>query len=272
MYKIIAADLDGTLLRNDKSISPFTFAELERINSLGVIFLPSTGRTHVEIPKPIRDLPFLNYGLCVNGGAIYDYKEEKYIFQNTIPMETAIEVYRFLKDYPVCPSCVINGKRFVQSDENGKISDYILGVMAKGIQFNCTGTYDIESKIKEINNDVQKMLIYPLDPKYRDEVMNALKEKFPQLQISTSGPSFIEVNAYGIDKGVALQRFCELKDVDIKDTMVFGDAENDISMLKAGGYAVVMENGTPPTIAVADEICPSNEDDGVALTLKKYIY
>ena len=271
MYKIVAADLDGTLLRNDKSISPFAREELERINELGVIFLPSTGRTHVEIPQPIRELPFLNYGLCVNGGAIYDYKEEKYIFQNTIPIKTAIEVYSFLKDYPVCPSCVINGRRLVQGDENGEISDFIKGVMAKGILFNCTGVYDMESQIRKLNCDIQKMLIYTMDPKYREEVMGALKKSFPQLQISSSGPSYIEVNANGIDKGVALKRFCELKGVDTKDTMVFGDAENDISMLKAGGLSIVMENGTKETKAVADVICPSNEEDGVAITLKKYI-
>ena len=272
MYKIVAADLDGTLLRNDKTISPLTREELERINDLGVIFLPSTGRTHVEIPKPVMELPFLNYGLCVNGGAIYDYKEEKYIFQTTIPVETAIEVYHFLKDYPVCPSCVINGRRLVQGDEDGEISDFIKGVMAKGILFNCTGVYDMESEIRKINDDIQKMLVYTLDPKYREEVMKALNDRFPQLQISSSGPSFIEVNANGIDKGVALKRFCELKGVAIEDTMVFGDAENDISMLKAGGLSVVMENGSEETKAVADVICPSNEDDGVALTLQKYIY
>lgn len=272
MYRIVATDLDGTLLKNDKTISPFTESELKRINDLGVIFLPSTGRTHVEIPEPVRKLPFLRYALCCNGGAVYDYELEKYIFETTIDLSLGLEVLHFLKDYPVCPSFVINGKRYVQGDETDHIPEEILRIMAKGILFNCTGLYELETKVKELNSGIQKMMIYPNKPEYRDEVMAVLSKQFPQLEVSSSGPSYIEVNAKGIDKGVALHKFCDLLNIDIKDTMVFGDAENDIAMLKVAGLSVVMDNGTDKAKEYADQICPSNEDDGVAKTLQEYIY
>ena len=77
MYRVVAADLDGTLLRSDKTVSEETIGELRRITEKGVFFIPSTGRTHRELPEALRKLPFLRYALCCNGGAVYDYLEQR---------------------------------------------------------------------------------------------------------------------------------------------------------------------------------------------------
>ena len=263
MYRILACDLDGTLLRDDKTISEETIAALQRISSEGVIFLPSTGRTHRELPSAIQNLPFVHYALCCNGGTVYNYIEDKYIYEDAIPYELALEVLEYVKTLPVYESVVVNGRRIVKGDENDDIDEYVQKVAIKTIQFNFSWKHDVKKAFEEMHMDAQKFLLYLAEGADKAEVQNALSQRFPQLSISSSGPVFIEVNTVGVDKGKALKNFCGIMNIPVEESMAFGDAENDISMLKAAGKAVVMENGTAETKKYADMICPSNNDDGV---------
>lgn len=270
MYKLIATDLDGTLLRSDKTISKETIDLLVRLNDeYGVIFLPSTGRTFRELPKAITALPFLRYALTVNGGGIYDLKLNTYIHEVTIPNTTALQVLEFVKDLPVHPSCVVKGKRMMAGTENDEIDPYIVKVAAKGILPNATGYHNLSQAIQQLGHDVQKMLLYPDDANQRNEIIEKLAIQFPDLSISSSGALFIEVNAKGIDKGVALNKLCQHLNIPIEETIAFGDAENDIPLLDAADYAIVMSNGTEETKKHADEITDSCDNDGLRKSLEK---
>ena len=268
MYRVIALDLDGTLLKDDKTISEETIKELKRITDDGVIFLPSTGRTHRELPSAIKELPFLHYALCCNGGAVFNYIEDRYIYEDSIPYELAKEVLEYAKTLPVYETVVVNGERIVKGDENDEICEYIRKVAVKGILFNFKGAHDVKQAFAERHQNAQKILLYLAEGGNRDEVIEDLSNRFPELAVSSSGPLFIEVNTRGVDKGKALKNFCKLMNIPIEESVAFGDAENDISMLKTAGLAVVMENGTPETKKNADMICPSNNDDGVCKAIK----
>ena len=269
MYRVLACDLDGTLLKDDKSISEETIKALERISDEGVIFLPSTGRTHRELPPALKDLPFIHYALCCNGGSVFNYLEDRYIYEDVIPYDLALEVLEYVKNLPVYETVVVNGSRIVKGDENNEICEYIKKVAVKGIVFNFTGAYDVKKAFEEKHMDAQKFLLYLAEGADREEVIQDLSARFPKLEVSSSGPLFIEVNIKGVDKGKALVRFCELMNIPIEESIAFGDAANDISMLKAAGKAVVMENGTAETKKYADLICPSNNDDGVRKVIEE---
>ena len=269
MYRVLACDLDGTLLRDDKTISEETIEALESISKKGVIFLPSTGRTHKELPPALKDLSFVHYALCCNGGSVFNYLENRYIYEDTIPYDLALEVLEYAKTLPVYETVVVNGDRIAKGDENGEVCDYIKKVAVKGILKNFTPAYDVEKAFAERHQDAQKLLLYLAENADRDQTIEDLRARFPQLLISSSGPLFIEVNIKGVDKGKALKRFCELMNIPIEESIAFGDAENDISMLMAAGMAIVMENGTPETRKYADLICPSNNDDGVRKVIEE---
>ena len=269
MYRVLACDLDGTLYRDDKSVSDRTINELKRISDKGVIILPSTGRTHLEL-SVLRDrLPFLRYALCCNGGSVYDYRENRYIYEDTIPYELALKVLEYVKKLPVYETVVMDGRRIGKGDENGEVCEYIRKTAVKGILQNIQGVVDVKEAYAARHLDAQKLLLYPAENVDKEEVINDLRSAFPELEVSSSGPKLIEVNIRGVDKGKALNNFCGLMDIPIEESIAFGDAENDISMLEAAGTAVVMENGTPETKKHADMICPSNNDDGVAKVIEE---
>lgn len=269
MYRVIACDLDGTLLKDDKTISNETVAQLQRICDKGVIFLPSTGRTHRELPAVLRELPFLRYALCCNGGAVYDYQENRYVYEDAIPYELALRVLDYVKQLPVFETVAVNGERIARGYDDGEVDEYVRQVAAKGLLFNFQGASDVREAFARRHLDAQKFLLYPAEGAVKEEIMKDLQTAFPELEVSTSGPKFIEVNTKGVDKGKALADFCRLMEIPIEESVAFGDAENDISMLKAAGKAVVMENGTAETKKYADLICASNNDDGVAEMIRE---
>lgn len=271
MYRVVATDLDGTLLRTDKTISEELMAELARISQKGVLFIPSTGRTHRELPAAIRELPFLHYALCCNGAAVYDYKEKRYIYEETIPYELALELLEYTKSIPVYESVVVNGERICKGDEEGNICEYIRKRAVKDILFNFTGACDVKAAFAAKKRDAQKLLLYLDDRADREAVIRDLRERFPQLEISSSGPIYIEVNVKGVDKGKALGNFCRMLNIPLEETIAFGDAANDLTMLDAAGLAVVVENGTEEAKKRADLICPSNDEDGVKAALRELI-
>ena len=271
MYRVVAADLDGTLLRSDKTISEETIGELRRITEKGVFFIPSTGRTHRELPGALRKLPFLRYALCCNGGAVYDYREQRYIYEETIPYDLALEVLEYTKTIPVYESVVVNGERICKGKDDGSICEYIRKRAVKDILFNFTGASDVKKAFAAKHSDSQKMLLYLDDRADRETVIRGLRERFPQLEVSSSGPVYIEVNVKGVDKGKALTRFCKMQNIPVEESVAFGDAENDLTMLDAAGLAVVMENGTDEAKRHADMVCPSNDEDGVRIALQKLI-
>lgn len=269
MYRLLAMDLDGTLLRSDKTISRETEDELTRLNEQGVYFVPCTGRTHRELPDVIRNLPFLNYAITTNGGGIYDYRQEKYICSFAIDNETALKVLEYADSMPVYQSMVVDGLRMIEADESGQIPEFVISHAAKGIVDKAAACPDLKQYLKESGAEVQKILFYPPDGDTGTDIMEQLRTDFPHLAVTRSGPLFAEVNASGIDKGKTLHLLCEHLGLDISETIAFGDAENDIALLDAAGLAVVTANGSDETKKHADVICESCDDDGVRKALER---
>ena len=269
MIQLVATDLDGTLLRSDKTISQETAEVLSRLDQKGILFVPATGRTHAELTPSVRVLPFLHYAITCNGSGGYDYEKKQYLFNEEIENDIAVEVAEYCKDQPVHVTMVCEGMRFVQADEAGNIPAFVRENAAPGILDVATVSENLAGLLQESGKPVQKFLIYPMGRDRMGEVLGILRERFPALFISTSGPLFVEVNAPGIDKGKGLRRLCECLDIPLENTLVFGDAANDLAMLRAAGRAVVPENGTDEAKALADSICESCDEDGVRRELER---
>ena len=108
--KIIATDLDGTLLNSDKQITAKTYEALERAAAAGVEMVPITGRLLSAMPEQVRNLPFLNYIICVNGAQIIELATGKVIYKAEIPCARAVELMEDMDAYPAVYDCYIDGQ------------------------------------------------------------------------------------------------------------------------------------------------------------------
>lgn len=268
-YRLVAADLDNTLLRSDKTISPETDALLSSLFGRGVYFVPSTGRTHVELPDPVRAVRDLRYAITCNGGGVYDFLERRYIFSFAIDKALGERVLRFGETLPVYPTMVCEGQRYIRTEADGRVADYIVQRAAPGVVEKSKGSPDLYAELERLGSGLQKIFFYSKDPALTPEILTRLRGEFPELAVTTSGKIFVEVNAPGIDKGKTLRLLCGHLGIPVEESIAFGDAANDLGMLKAAGCAVVPENGTEEVKAVADLICESCNDDGVCKALMR---
>ena len=268
-FRLVAADLDGTLLRSDKTISPETDAVLSALYERGVYFVPSTGRTHIELPDPVKAVRDLRYAITCNGGGVYDFQEQQYIFNFTIDKALGERVLRFAESLPVYPTMVCEGQRYIRTEADGKIAGYIVQRAAPGVVEKSKSSADLIAELAGMPSGLQKIFFYAKDAALTAEILAKLRAEFPELAVTTSGKIFVEVNAPGIDKGRTLRLLCGHLDIPIEESIAFGDAANDLAMLKAAGCAVVPENGTDEVKAVADLICESCNDDGVRKALQR---
>jgi len=122
--KLVASDLDGTLLDKNKEITPRLYHALEQMNEQGIYFVPATGRPFSTVPQAIKALPFLRYVITSNGAAIYDAVEKKAIIENNLSPNAVDAVIPIAKRLPVITEYFIHGKAYIAKSVYENLSPY----------------------------------------------------------------------------------------------------------------------------------------------------
>ena len=271
MIRLIVTDLDGTLLRDDKSLSPANRQALERAAAQGAQVVIATGRFYEGIPVELRDLPFLRYFILMNGAKAYDRAEDKVLYRAELDMAAAERVFDLLEPLDASMDCYQNDRGLIDRKYYGRLDYYIPDLEARKLARRTRTPLDnFREEIRTGGKTVQKIQIYTPHLELRPKVMEMLNRELPQLVLSISMPYNLEVNAPGATKGEALLALCRALSVDPAETVAFGDGTNDRTMLRCAGVGVAMANAAPETRAEADLVAPSNQEDGVARVLSQW--
>ena len=269
--KLILTDLDGTLLREDKSLSPANRAALEWAAAQGAEIVVSTGRLYTGIPQELRDLPFLRYFILMNGAKVYDRQTGQTLGRAEIPWTTADAVIDFLEPLNCSVDCFQNDRGMMARKYYDHLEQYVIHPPSFNlVKQTRSPVDDLRNAVLAGGGSVQKFHAYFPDLTLRPKVMEQIQYALPTLVQSISMPANLELNAQDATKGNGLLTLCRCLGIDPKEAAAFGDGTNDISMLAAAGVGVSMANGTPETLAAADLIAPSNEEDGVAQILSRW--
>lgn len=271
--KLIALDLDGTLLTPDKQLSPRNRAALDAAAAKGIHIVPATGRLYDGMPSFIRELPYVRYIITTNGGQVYDAVEKKDLHEACIPLELALRVYDYLDTLPVIYDCYLDGAAYMPRDFLLRAEEYLPGdphnlQMVRNLR---KPVDDFKGFLRSRGRPLQKMQFFLKDPSMRPGYIRELEQRFPDLAISFSMPHNVEINIRNAVKGEALRFLCAYLGFGPGEAAAFGDGLNDVSMLKAAGVGVAMENAEPEALAAANYRTCSNREDGVAVFLEKHI-
>lgn len=269
--KLILTDLDGTLLREDKHLSPANRAALEQASAQGAEIVVSTGRLYTGIPQELRDLPFLRYFILMNGAKVYDRQTGQTLGRAEIPWVMADAVIDFLEPLNCSVDCFQNDRGMMAQKYYDHLEQYVTHPPSFNlVKQTRSPVDDLKNAVLAGGGSIQKFHAYFPDLTLRPKVMEQIQHEFPTLVQSISMPANLELNAQDATKGNGLLTLCRCLGIDPKETAAFGDGTNDISMLAAAGVGVSMANGAPETLAAADLIAPSNEEDGVAQILSRW--
>jgi Cof subfamily protein (haloacid dehalogenase superfamily) len=258
MPKLVATDLDGTLLRTDGTISIRTQIALERAYAAGLIVVLVTARPPRRVVALADKFGLRGVAICTNGALIYDLSRARVIRESRIEPVAAHEIVLALRSaLPGCCFAVEAGLRYGQEPAYAVDSIHREG-------------HDllVDDAITLCSSGITKLIVRHRDYS-SDELVRLASAVVGSLGIVThSGAPFVEVSALGVTKATALATLCDEYHVAAEAVLVCGDMPNDIPMLAWAGQAVAVANAHPAVLAIADRVTASNNEDGVALVIE----
>ena len=264
MTKLIAFDLDNTLLTTKKEVTPRTLQVLTRAAALGIEIVPVTGRVWSAVPEAVKSMDFVRYAVTLNGAEIYDVKNMKVLHEALMPVELGITLCRVIDGLGTVYDCIAEGRRYMRRECYDRIESISDGEWQTNIiRGSSIPVDDVKAKIAGTPG-IQKMQIYTRDHELRAKLLEALPVVFPQALFTSSVPNNIEINGLEANKGDGLKFIADYLGLPMTATMAFGDGLNDIAMIRAAGIGVAMGNACREVLEAADHVTDDCDHDGVA--------
>jgi Cof subfamily protein (haloacid dehalogenase superfamily) len=257
--RMIASDLDNTLLTSAKEISPRTREAVSEAHAAGLILLTATGRQLATMPQAVLDTE-IGFAVASNGAVGFDFQRDLVLFTELLPVAAQQTIVEYLSER--APGVGFSAAR------------------GTGDTFYAEPEYQAQVLSREMLHDRRTIVVAELEqviseptiklvvrhPEFSpDELLAMLDESgLEGFHATTSGAPFVEIAAGGINKATGLARVCAELDLTADEVMAVGDAKNDVEMLEWAGIGVAMANARPQAKAAADFEIPSNEEDGLA--------
>jgi Cof subfamily protein (haloacid dehalogenase superfamily) len=261
--RLVASDLDGTIVRRDGTISPRTVAALRACEAGGVAIVFVTGRPPRWIHPVAEQTDHRGLVICANGAQVYDLHTETVVEEDLISPETLVQVIGMIR---------------------GAVPGVTFG-MEYGDHFAYETAFPMEDKWHSADHRkvaASELLLRPgaklimrHSVQTSDELAEALQDVVGGLleitHSSYQGPAFVEASASGVTKATALARLCQSHGIGPEDVIAFGDMRNDLPMLGWAGRPYAMANSHPEVLAAVGNHTLSNDEDGVAVVLEQIL-
>lgn len=269
MYKIIACDLDETLLCDDRSVSQKNKEAILKAKKRGVKFVPATGRGFNTVDKTLKELGLYNkekeYVISYNGGAITENKDNQLLHFEGISFQLASELYQRGLQYDVCIHIYTKDTVYVYNYVQEE-KDYLAGRME--VQEIFDNNIDFLK-----GQEIVKALYMNTNYQYLKQIENDLKDITNDVDVSYSSNRYIEFNHKGVNKGQGLLTLAQLLNVKQEETIAIGDNFNDLSMIKVAGLGVGVHNCVDGIKKNCDYITKAtNNEDAIAEVIEKFIF
>ena len=269
--QMIGVDLDGTLLTTDKKLLPYTASVLKAAAGQGKIVLPVTGRPLCGVPEELLALHGIRYVISANGGRIVDRKEEKILHEDLLPAETARRILNIMGEYDAMREVYYDGIGYAPRKCLERIHTYLsYPSMAEYVVSTRIPVDDVMVKFEQEKRGVDKLQGLFAEAGERDEALERIRQ-IPGTTVTSVLEKNIEVNAGGVNKGKAVRLLARMLEIPLAEVLVFGDAANDIQMVREAGIGVAVANAVHEVKEAADYVTGSNDEEGAAKFIEKYV-
>lgn len=263
--RLAALDLDGTLLRDDKTISDYTLSTLEKLTKAGILVVPATGRNLEGLKDNILRVPGISYAVCSNGAQVFRLDRRKLLWEAAIPLEDAVAAIRYLQEFPTFLYVHTEKGTF----RSGSWRDTDLKKRFPFIRFEDNNVPDLPAFVEEKQLRVIKIGVFVLD----DRTFGRLLEKgspMPSISQFRTGPCNLELNSARASKAYGVEALCRHLNLSMDQVLAVGDNQNDISLLRMAGVSAAMGNSEEDVKAAAAYVTGTNQEDGAARFLEGY--
>ncbi|MGL5950014.1 MAG: HAD family hydrolase [Cetobacterium sp.] len=268
-YKLVALDMDGTLLNEEQEISKENLETIKELKGRGVEFVIVTGRPDVMVKKYLEILELENPVLAANGATVRNVFTGDVYSVKEIEKKTVLELYNFFTERGLFPRfCCLGGVYTFNPNE------FVEGVnpfahMSKRLasHMNFTIIENIET-IMDNKTKVVNVMFPSMDEEILLSIQNEVKN-ISGVDVLRGSKITLDIIKENVSKGETLLEYAETLGIKSHEIIAIGDGENDISMLSVVGFPVTLENGDERLKKIAHMITDSNENSGVSKALKK---
>lgn len=263
MIRLIATDMDDTLLDAGSNLTERTRNALQKAMEAGVMVSLSSGRMTESMIPFAQNIGVNAPMILFNGAMIYDHRTDETLFANPIPADIALGVAKMIEEMGIYLQ-IYPGKGYYCNRRCEHTDRYEASIRVK-----CT---ELGVPVSQwMQGSMVKMLAIAT-PEVIDEAQKKLRAAFPKgVNFMKSKAHYLEIVGEGIDKGSAIRVLAEKMGISTDEIMAFGDGQNDASMLAAAGLGVAMENAVNECKTAAKLIAPRNTEDGVAQVIEQFL-
>lgn len=268
MARLLATDVDGTLLNPSHEITDRTKAAFAAARSAGMEVIAISGRQPYSIAVIVDGTALDGDAIGSNGAVAMDLTTREVLFEEVMELSAQREIVERMQGlFPGLSLVSVRdgGDTYVAEHGYSGMQDPGAKVARWPIEHRLGTREDVlaEPSVKLVMRD---------DSVTPDDLLEAARRlAVPGCHATTSGAPFLEVGRAGVTKASALARYCADRGIDQSDVVAFGDNINDVEMLRWAGLGVAMANGEPEARAAADHVTLSNADDGVAVVIEELL-
>ena len=271
--RMIALDLDGTTLTRG-CITSRTRRALEAAIEQGVSVVIATGRVYGALPKDVFRIRGLQYILTSNGAVITDLSQKTVIYENCISRDAVMQILSLLYQNPhVRVVALTDGQAYVDADVFEELKNHgpAASCMSRSYIMRTTTAIDgiLEFMGKRVHR-LENISLHFTDDGEKERIRQELK-KIDGITLTSSMAHNLEIGGANTSKASGLLALSQLTGIGLDEIMACGDSPNDMAMLSESGFSVVMSNGAPEVLELADFVAPSNEEEGVAYVVERFV-
>lgn len=268
-YKIIAFDMDGTLLTTKQNISPRVKQAIGDAADRGKHVVICTGRSLMELSDYEKDFERIRYYICENGTFTYDSQEKQVISVKHLEPEYVERILQAAEHRDAMLYLASGGQNIVSAADARRM-EYFHAERYKDVELRTAVlAEDIIKMYRERPVPVEKMNVYSATEAIRDEIYREIRGL--PVTIVRAEDTGLEITPLHTSKGVAFRELCGYLKIPEQDTVAVGDSDNDIEMLKFAGLAAAMGNARSYVKEICDITVSDNDNDGCAEVLERYM-
>lgn len=270
--KLAALDLDDTLLDSQGQLSHYSRQVLQQAIARGITVVIASGRPYASLPEAVLSIPGIRYAVTSNGAAIHQVNTGERLCGFTLSREDVEKILTVTRGEPVLLETFIDGRAYA---DHRYVADPVrYGAGEKAVDYIHRTRQPVENIRTFIRENCGKLdsidIICP-QPEWKAVYRQRLEQLGAAVYLTTSCRQLLEISDQRAGKESALQYLCKLLDLQPQQCAAFGNAENDIGMLRFAGLGVAVANATPACLAAADVVCGDNDSDGPAKLLAELL-
>lgn len=270
-YKMIAFDMDGTLLTTDQRISEDTQEAIREAYAQHKLIALSTGRSASELEEYIRQLPEITYAVMGSGALVFDLTTGQPVSRHTFTREQVDAVLNAASQEDVLLEVMSRGDMIIDRGDVEKFQYYHVGEeFCKRVRTGEAGVLmDLRGLLGMETISYEKINLFHRTSEGRERTIKRLAPL--GLELASTVITMLEISPPGVTKAYGLQELCSYLNMDIADVIAVGDSDNDRQVLGAAGLPVAMGNAAEEIKAICRAVVADNDHDGCAEAIRRYL-